>query len=686
MSLRYKLLSVVAAFSVLMIAVSLFVAFDAWTTRQNIQYVAVETTKSDRYLDASRAYLNERDGVSLALATSEKIDAAGLAELGRTADQKGTSLVATLKSAGSPEVAEEIAGDIKELAELRELTRPQFSVEIDDRDRRILKKLSKSMTHLVEEFEVQRRKGSRGPSALNPVAGQYSEIKHTALLARDLIGLESLLFAGLIRNELPLSPKSLRIIADYRGRFETLWSGLVHNTEIVKMPGLSNAVSTARENIEKNYNAMRELVIKQAIAGDEYTIKVEKWNEVSRSSIESLEAVIEVATNMGNKHLADKVAESTVELSISAAVILVSLVLMIGSYYVVTSGVMNPLNRMTGAMLKLADGDTSVEFQGEDRKDEIGEMARTVTIFRQSAIERERLQADQQEGDAAREERQQKIETLINGFRTEVQDLLASVGSNMDEMKKTAGFLNGVAEDTSTQASDAASASLSASNNVQTVAAATEELSASVSEISQQIGKTTQVVGAATDATRQTNDQISGLANAVQKIGEVVALIQGIAEQTNLLALNATIEAARAGDMGKGFAVVASEVKALANQTAQATEEISQQVSMIQSSTGEAVQAVQGIVSTMEEVNGFTASIAAAVEEQGAATSDISSNVQQAAQGTKEVSESMSNVSSAVSETTQSAAQMQQSATDVGKQAEHLQSTVDTFLTKVAAA
>ncbi len=686
MSLRYKLLSVVAAFSVLMIAVSLFVAFEAWTARQNIQYVATETVKSDKYLDASRAYLNERDGVSTALATIEKIDAAGLAELGRAADERASFLIATLKSVGLPKVAEEIAGDIKELAELRELTRPQLSTEIDDRDTGIQKKLSKSMTHLVEEFETQRRKDSRGPAALNPIAGQYSEIKHTALLARDLIGLESLLFARLIRDELPLSPKGLRIIADYRGRFDTLWSGLVHNTEILKMPGLSKAVTAARENVEKNYNAMREKVIKQAIAGEEFPLKVEEWNKISQSSIKSLATVIDVATRMGNGHLAEEVAESTVELSISAAVILLALVLMVGSYYVVTSGVMNPLNRMTKAMLSLADGDTSVEFKGEDRKDEIGEMARTVAIFRESAIERERLQVEQQEDVAAREQRQHKIETLVEGFRTEVQDLLASVGTNMEEMQKTAGFLTNVADDTATRATDAASASQDASNNVQTVAAATEELSASISEIGQQVGKTTEIVGAATDATRTTNDQISGLANAAQKIGEVVALIQGIAEQTNLLALNATIEAARAGDMGKGFAVVASEVKTLANQTAQATEEISQQISMIQSSTGEAVQAVQGIVSTMEEVNGFTASIAAAVEEQGAATSDISNNVQQAAQGTKDVSESMSNVSGAVSETTQSAAQMQQSATDVGQQAKRLQSTVDTFLHEVAAA
>lgn len=350
------------------------------------------------------------------------------------------------------------------------------------------------------------------------------------------------------------------------------------------------------------------------------------------------------------------------------------------------TGISGPINRVTEAMRKLADGDTGAEIEGADRRDEIGDMAKATIVFRDNAIERARLEEQSSSEVAEREKRQKKVDDLISGFRTEVGDLLAGVASNMEQMEKTADALNTISEQASGQAGNAATASGQASANVQTVAGAAEELSSSIQEIGNQVTQASEIVAKATQAANATNEQIEGLATSAQKIGEVITIISEIAEQTNLLALNATIEAARAGDAGKGFAVVASEVKELAEQTARATEQIGEQITEIQAATSESVTSIRGITETMEEVNGYTVAISGAVEEQNAATSEISRNVQQAATGTEEVTTNVEGVNGAVAETRQSAEQMRAASAQVAEQSENMKKTVDAFLTNVAAA
>jgi len=365
---------------------------------------------------------------------------------------------------------------------------------------------------------------------------------------------------------------------------------------------------------------------------------------------------------------------------------LVLVMVIAGAGFFFARSITSPITNLTRKMAALADGNFDVEIDESARTDEIGEMGRAVEIFKQNGIERQRLEGMSAKEQQAREKRQKFIDELISSFRETVGAALEVVASNTTEMNATANSLTSIANDTSGQANEAANASQSASENVQAVAAAAEELAASIEEISRQVAKTNTIVNEANEATHATNQKVTNLAQAAQKIGDVISLIQDIAEQTNLLALNTSIEAARAGEAGKGFAVVASEVKSLANQTATATEEISAQIADIQNSTTDAVTAIEQIAKTMGEVNSYTASIASAVEEQGAATAEISQSVAQAASGTKQVVGSMGIVTGSVTETNESASKVLAASEDVSKQAHTLKSTVDKFLADVAAA
>lgn len=344
------------------------------------------------------------------------------------------------------------------------------------------------------------------------------------------------------------------------------------------------------------------------------------------------------------------------------------------------------IDRLSGAMAHLAEGNTDVALPTDRDKDEIDAMTRSVVVFRDNALERQKLAAEQDESRRIDEDRAARVRDLIGTFRTDVADMLNSVGENADHMQAAADALTKVAEETAGNANGAAAASEQASGNVQTVGAAAEELTASITEIGRQVATTTDIVGAAVTSAEQTNAKIGGLAEAANRIGEVVTLIQAIAEQTNLLALNATIEAARAGDAGRGFAVVASEVKELATQTASATQDISAQISEIQSATMEAVDAISNITESIGAINEYTSTIASAVEEQGAATNEISANVQEASSGTRDVAATMAGITNQIRETSQSTNQVLTASEEVNDQAGGLRKTVDRFLADVEAA
>ena len=356
------------------------------------------------------------------------------------------------------------------------------------------------------------------------------------------------------------------------------------------------------------------------------------------------------------------------------------LVLGVAIAWVIGRGISTPVMSLAGVMLRLSNGERDVDVVGANRRDEVGQMANALQVFKENMIAAERLRAEQQIEQDRQIERARRMGEEVSKFDKVIAEVVNAVSSAATELQGTAQSLAATAEETAQQSNTVSAAAEEMTQNVQTVASATEELSASIHEISGQVTESNKIVGQAVTQAGDTNAQVKQLAEAAQKIGDVVVLISDIAGQTNLLALNATIEAARAGEAGKGFAVVASEVKQLATQTARATEEIGTQIRAIQSSTESSAGAIQNITHTITRVSEISSAIAAAVEEQGAATQEISRNVQQAAAGTSEVTSNIAGVTEASQQTSAASSQVLTAASELSRYGATLRSEVDHFL------
>ena len=399
------------------------------------------------------------------------------------------------------------------------------------------------------------------------------------------------------------------------------------------------------------------------------------------------EALSESYSGAASRYAVETTAVLNHTTTITMIVGIVSLLLGCGISFVISRSITRPIRVMTNAMQSLAAGDTSTQIPATDSKDEVGVMAKSVEVFRVNMIEADRLRSEQEAlKQRVAEERRTAMIDIAGRFEATAGSIVTGVTAQATELQATAQSMASSAEETSRQSSTVAAASEQATQNVNTVAAATEELAASVKEILQRVTESTHITNETAKAASTANTDMLALASAMDRIGQVVGLISGIAGQTNLLALNATIEAARAGDAGKGFAVVASEVKALANQTAKATDEISTQITAIQAATRGSVQAIQGIVTRISQVNETAAAIAAAVEEQGAATAEIARNVAEAAKGTVEVTANISGVNTAAQQSGVAASEVLAAANSLSRNSEELKVQVDAFLREVRAA
>ncbi|GGF62953.1 methyl-accepting chemotaxis protein [Azorhizobium oxalatiphilum] len=524
-------------------------------------------------------------------------------------------------------------------------------------------------------------------ASANGQAYAWANVAVSVLEFRDIGGRLSGSLQNIVAARKPVVGEARDNFLIMQGRVDQIWAGLwklraVTNGAPSFLPSLEKVY---RENVQLSADIRKEM-LPFFVTGEfpldgaafrEKTFRV--WGpvvELRDAALDSADAAIDGAQATASSNL-------TWALVGAAAVVLV----VIGVLVAVSRRAIKPLVAMTAAVGELADGRLDTEVPGVGRKDEIGEMAASVQVFKESLIRNAALEA---ETVAAREkaeaERRASMMELADMFEQSVGAIVNSVGASADQLKASANVLANGADDTAGRSNTVAAAAEEAAANVSVVASSAEELGSSVQEIGRQVEQAAAVSLTAVDEARSTGEIVRELSQAAHKISDILGLISTIAGQTNLLALNATIEAARAGEAGKGFAVVASEVKELADQTAKATAEISGQVGAIQSSTNKAVEAIGSIGATIQQMNTYSNAIAAAVAQQGSATGEIVRSVAQASAGTSEVTGNITNVAQTAQSVGAAAGEVLSLSTDLSSQATALSSEMQRFLATVRAA
>jgi len=522
----------------------------------------------------------------------------------------------------------------------------------------------------------------------DPVLARLASLKELGWRMRDISGMERSNIASAIAAGQPIASDKLAANAGIRSQVDVLWQQVENLTsDPATDPAIKRAMTTAKEQYFAGFRKYADDMKKLSDEGGRYGVTATQYVETTTPQLGSLLGVMYAAGQASEAYTGATRAAALTSLVWALSMIGLALTIAAGVALIVVQRVTRPLREIADVVNRLAFGETAVNVPGAGRDDEVGAIARSIEVFRDNLVETERLKSEQESLKTDHEAaRRREIRELADRFDASIGRIVEEVASSSSGLRTTAQAMTVSCDATSQQSSAVASSAANATQSVQTVAAATEELSASIRDISQQVSRASVMITDAVSQAGQSNERVRGLTAAAQKIGDVVKIIADIASQTNLLALNATIEAARAGDAGKGFAVVASEVKALADQTSKATEEIAGQVKAIQEATMSSAQSIQGIAQTIGAVSDTATAIAAAVQQQGAATVEIARNAQEATRGTQEVSSGIGSVDSNSRRAGAEAAGVLASANQLSENGNVLKQQVETFLREVRAA
>jgi methyl-accepting chemotaxis protein len=703
MTLRQLIFAVVGTLSAFLVIVAGVSASDAWRNRSAATAVDRSNQITDVLLAATRDLIEERDLASILLQAPDMSDASTRAVLVKTRRAADSALLGALEQVRSSLAFAERDGLIAAIQDKHEKI-AALRVEIDKElsragsgtasgaffsvRARLEEEWVREMPELIVKSEALRVAAAREANEADAPTAGYSSLKHFSLTIGDYAGRERAILAYVISNDMAIPSVRVRQLSLYRGRVDVAWDALTEAAAAANVnPAVAAAIAAAAKQFGQKFGQTRDAIYRDAILSQDYSVDAATWISEATAAINSVYRVQDALIAANRSHAEELSASASRRLSLLVLILAGGFLTSLASFWILATRVTTPLNAMTEVMAGLADGELDLAIPAVERRDEIGRMASAMQVFKQNALDKSKLEAEQAAQDKRRQEAvRQAMDQLAGDFEANVKAIVKTVSSAALQMRSTAEFMSANADRTKQQSSVVSNASDEASANVQTAAAATEELSISINEINRQVMDSGQISTTAVEKAEAINTTVQGLAEAAQRIDQVVALISDIAGQTNLLALNATIEAARAGEAGKGFAVVASEVKSLANQTARATEDIASQIKEMQSATGDTVESIEGIRMVIGRIDETAARIAAAIEQQNASTQEIARNVQQAASGTEKVSGSIESVSEAAGETGDSAEQVLQAANGLTEQSERLSAEVDRFVASLRTA
>jgi methyl-accepting chemotaxis protein len=602
--------------------------------------------------------------------------------------KSGLSVLERLTFPNRDAVVTELAARTKKLADLHQESDAAVRLPKAQRRPGLAQDFLSETTALLNLIEKVSSQMTRLVKLEDALIDQLMEVKQLAWVARGAAGDASLSVSNPLAG-MPLPPDAFGLFMAHNAKVETAWQSIEELASGLPMPAPFKAAleKVKQEYFGREFTEQRTALVRQLTAGQKPDMTPDRWTPISVPRLAMLLGVADAALDFAKEHAAQQRSIATRSLWTQLGLLTGAVLLALGMMLVVSRRVTNPLRTIQQGMLKLAGGDLTAEVSFGDRKDEIGALAGSMQTFKDSMVETERLRAERRANEQrAGLQRKADMEKLADEFQSAVGSIVDAVSTASTELERAAGTLTKTAETTQQLSGVVASASEEASANVNSVASAAEEMSGSVHEIARQVQVSSKIAAEAVSQAEKTDARITELSNAASRIGDVVKLITAIAEQTNLLALNATIEAARAGEAGRGFAVVASEVKALAAQTAKATDEIGTQISSMQNATHESVAAIKEIGGTIGRIADIASAITIAVEQQGAATQEISRNVQQAAMGTAEVAANITDVSRGASETGSASSEVLGSAQSLARDSGRLRAEVEKFVNTVRAA
>jgi methyl-accepting chemotaxis protein len=575
----------------------------------------------------------------------------------------------------------------RRLKEIHTAADRAMSVPLAARDGTVIKGFLPGVAEVIGKIEpVMNRLEAKVINADSSLAALLS-LARTAQDLRVAAGSRAATLSPALSARRPLTAAEFALMDRMQGRVEADRERIEAGIDQLGNPSrIASALKAATESYFGKAAAAVDKEMPAARSDGMYGINAEELAGVIVPAIQMFYGVRDAALAEAAERATAARDGALAMLALAGVAVLALLGTLGGVTMMLRRRVVTPLSRLADVIATLAAGRHEVEIPATGRNDEIGQVTGSLRHFKDSLVAKKAADEAAAVEAEAKLRRSQRMDQIAREFEAMIGDVINTVSSASSELEVSAGTLTNTADQSEKVTATVAAASEQASTNVQTVAAAAEEMASSVDEISRQVQDSARIAGEAVQQAGRTNDYVGELAKAASRIGDVVELISQIAGQTNLLALNATIEAARAGEAGRGFAVVASEVKALAEQTAKATGEISQQITGIQTATEDSVGAIKAIGDTISRMSEIASAIAAAVEEQGAATREISRNVQQAARGTQQVSASIVDVQRGARQTGSASGNVLASAKSLSGESSRLKVEVGKFLDAIRAA